>query len=97
MDADRRLQVDPVEAAAIAARPAATYVSGAPSPMPAGDNSFDGAVAAFLNWAAETDASASVALEARGQELARLTGAGLAELAAMNVENAQHLGRGGAS
>lgn len=86
------LHVDPVEATAITKRAAANPVSATPMAIATPGNAFDSAVAALLAWAAAADAGAASSLHTRGTELSNHSAMGFAKLAAMNTENACHLG-----
>lgn len=89
-----RLHIDPVHAATITARAAATRVEtkGAAESSSLSGNAFDAAVAAFLDWAAASDASAVAALQTRSKAVESHASTGLADLAGMNADNATELG-----
>lgn len=86
------LHIDPTEATAITKRAAANPVSTTPIAIATPRNAFDSAVAALLAWAAVADAGAATSLRTRGMDLSSHSAMGFAELAAMNTENACHLG-----
>jgi hypothetical protein len=87
-----RLSIDPVAAAAITSKAAATDVQSVPDPAAKGENAFDGAVSALLAWAASMDRAVAFAVSTRGQAVASRAATGLAELATMNTDNENRLG-----
>jgi hypothetical protein len=87
-----RLSIDPVAAAAITRQAAGVEVHPVPDPAAKGENAFDAAVSALWGGAGSTDNAVASAVRTRGQTVASRAAVGLGELAAMNADNATHLG-----
>ncbi|ORA10948.1 hypothetical protein BST14_19510 [Mycobacterium arosiense ATCC BAA-1401 = DSM 45069] len=78
--------------AGITSSTAAAHVPPVSESAAKGENTFDGAVSALLVWAGSIDVAVASAVSTRGQTVASRAVAGVGQLAAMNTENATHLG-----